>query len=213
MFAPPFRDPFNYRFDPLIPAQLDLVAAAMHSRFAAEGKPGVTSRLGASYSTWWNGGLRTTAYFHNMIGLLTETIGGPTPVRIPFVPVRHLPDSNLHFPVEPQVWRFRQSVDYSVTANDAVFDLASRNRETFLYNIYRMGRNSIERGSRDTWTPAPRRVVAAQAVLPRLVAPSPAPLAKRSNTRSRCSGGTPGPESITETTGRSPRCSTGASTG
>ena len=44
MFAPPFRDPFNYNFDPLIPSQLDLVGAAMHSRFAAEGKPGVTSR-------------------------------------------------------------------------------------------------------------------------------------------------------------------------
>ncbi|HSL21760.1 MAG TPA: M14 metallopeptidase family protein, partial [Vicinamibacterales bacterium] len=77
MFAPPFRDPFNYNFDPLVPAQLDLVGAAMHSRFAAEGKPGVTSRRGASYSTWWNGGLRTTVYFHNMIGLLTETIGNP----------------------------------------------------------------------------------------------------------------------------------------
>jgi murein tripeptide amidase MpaA len=61
MFAPPFRDPFNYHFDPLVPAQLDLVGAAMHSRFAAEGKPGVTSRQGSSYSTWWNGGLRTTA--------------------------------------------------------------------------------------------------------------------------------------------------------
>ena len=86
MFAPPFRDPFNYNFDPLIPAQLDLVAAAMHSRFAAEGKPGVTSRKGSSYSTWWNGGLRTMAYFHNMIGLLTETIGNPTPTSIPFLP-------------------------------------------------------------------------------------------------------------------------------
>ena len=49
------------------------------TRFAAESKPGVTMRSGASYSTWWNGGLRTTAYFHNMIGLLTETIGNPTP--------------------------------------------------------------------------------------------------------------------------------------
>ena len=41
----------------------------------------MTSRKGASYSTWWNGGLRTTAYFHNMIGLLTETIGNPTPIE------------------------------------------------------------------------------------------------------------------------------------
>ena len=162
MFAPPFRDPFNYNFDPLIPAQLDLVAAAMHSRFAAEGKPGVTSRKGSSYSTWWNGGLRTMAYFHNMIGLLTETIGNPTPTSIPFLPSKQLPDSSLHFPIEPQVWHFRQSVDYSVTANYAVFDIASRNKENFLYNIYQMGKNSIERGNRDSWTPTPRRIIAAE---------------------------------------------------
>ena len=161
MFAPPFRDPFNFNFDPLIPSQLDLVAAAMHSRFAAEGKPGVTSRKGASYSTWWNGGLRTMAYFHNMIGLLTETIGNPTPTSIPFIPSKQLPDSNLHFPIEPQVWHFRQSVDYSVTANYAVFDIASRNKENFLFNIYQMGTNSIARGNRDSWTPTPRRVIAA----------------------------------------------------
>jgi hypothetical protein len=165
MFAPPFRDPFNYSFDPLVPAQLDLVGAAMHSRFAAEGKPGVTSKRGANYSTWWNGGLRTTVYFHNMIGLLTETIGNPTPMRIPFLPNRQLPDSNLHFPIEPQEWHFRQSIDYSVTANYAVFDIASRNKENFLFNIYQMGKNSIERGSTDTWTPTPRRIIAAQAAL------------------------------------------------
>jgi hypothetical protein len=165
MFAPPFRDPFNYNFDPLVPAQLDLVGAAMHSRFAAEGKPGVTSRRGANYSTWWNGGLRTTVYFHNMIGLLTETIGNPTPMRIPFLPNRQLPDSNLHFPIEPQEWHFRQSIDYSVTANYAVFDIASRNKENFLFNIYQMGKNSIERGSEDSWTPTPRRIIAAQAAL------------------------------------------------
>ena len=165
MFAPPFRDPFNFNFDPLIPSQLDLVAAAMHSRFASEGKPGVTSKKGSSYSTWWNGGLRTMAYFHNMIGLLTETIGNPTPTSIPFIPSKQLPDSNLHFPIEPQVWHFRQSVDYSVTANYAVFDIASRNKENFLFNIYQMGKNSIERGNRDSWTATPRRIIAAQAAV------------------------------------------------
>ncbi len=34
-----------------------------------------------------------------------------------------------------------------MTANRAVLDLASKYREDLLYNIYRMGRNSIERGS------------------------------------------------------------------
>ena len=166
MFAPPFRDPFNFNFDPLVPIGIDVVGAAMASRFAAEGKPGVTSRKGSSYSTWWNGGLRTTTYFHNMIGLLTETIGSPTPTTIPFLPAKQLPDSNLYFPIEPQqTWRFRQSIDYSVTANYAVFDVASRNKDTFLFNIYRMGRNSILRGSTDTWTATPRRILAAQAAL------------------------------------------------
>jgi hypothetical protein len=85
MFAPPFRDPFNFNFDPMVVIGIDMVAASMHERFIREGKPGVTMRSGSSYSTWWNGGLRTTAYFHNMIGLLTETIGNPTPIEIPLV--------------------------------------------------------------------------------------------------------------------------------
>src|SRR5919108_4401970 len=148
MFAPPFRDPFNHNYDPLIPIGIDLVGAAMHDRFLREDKPGVTMRTGANYSTWWNGGLRTTVYFHNMIGLLTETIGNPTPQEIPFIPRRQNPPGDLPAPIEPQRGHFRQSVDYSVTANYAVLDIASRRRDTFLYNIYRMGRNAIERGSR-----------------------------------------------------------------
>ena len=157
MFAPPFRDPFNYVLDPLIPVSIDLVGAAMHTRFAAEGKPGVTMRSGSTYSTWWNGGLRTTAYFHNQIGLLTETIGNPTPLEIPYVPERQLPSADLPYPIAPQAWRFRQAIEYSVTANRAVLDVASREREKLLFNIYRMGKNAIERGSRDSWTPLPHR--------------------------------------------------------
>ena len=156
LFAPPFRDPFNFNMDPLIPAQLDAVGAAMHTRFIAEGKPGAVTRRGANYSTWWNGGVRTTVYFHNMIGLLTETIGNPTPIEIPFVPRYQMPTSDIFAPIAPtKTWHFRNSVDYSVTANYAVLDYASRHREQLLYNIYHMGRNSVARGNTDTWTPSP----------------------------------------------------------
>jgi hypothetical protein len=165
LFAPPFRDPFNYNYDPLIPLGIDLVGAAMHGRFAAEGKPGATMRGGASYSTWFNGGLRTTSYFHNQIGILTETIGNPTPMEIPFVPQRQLPSGDLPYPIAAQTWHFRQSVEYSTTANRAILDLASRYRETFLFNIYQMGRNSIRRGSQDSWTITPRRIEAVQAAI------------------------------------------------
>jgi len=158
LFAPPFRDPFNYVFDPLVPIGIDLVGAAIHQRFIAEGKPGATMRRGANYSTWWNGGLRTTAYYHNMIGLLTEAIGSPTPIEIPFVPARAIASGDLPFPIAPQTWHFRQSIEYEITANMAVLDVASRYRETFLYNAYLMGKRAIERGSTDTWTVTPRRI-------------------------------------------------------
>ncbi len=59
LFAPPFRDPANYAYHPLILTGLDTVGAAMHNRFVAENKPGATMRLGAIFSTWWNGCMRT----------------------------------------------------------------------------------------------------------------------------------------------------------
>jgi Zinc carboxypeptidase len=167
MFSPPFRDPFNYDFDPLIVTDLDMVGAAIHTRLTVEHKPGFTMRSGSSYSTWWNGGLRTEVYFHNMIGLLTETIGNPTPMRIPFVPSTQLPHGDLPYPVEPQEWHFRQSIDYSVSANYAVLDIASRRRDEFLYGLYEMGRNSIENGSRDHWTVTPPMIAAVDSALAR----------------------------------------------
>jgi hypothetical protein len=158
LFAPPFRDPFNYNFDPLIPVGIDLVGAAIHSRFLQEGKPGATMRSGSPYSTWWNGGLRTTVYFHNMIGLLTETIGNPTPMEITLVPDKLLPSGSLPDPIMPQPWHFAQSMAYELSANRAVMDVASKYREDFLFNAYRMGKNSIDRGSTDTWTLTPDKV-------------------------------------------------------
>jgi hypothetical protein len=163
MFAPPFRDPMNYNIHPLIKTGLDVVGGAKHNRFVAEEKGGVVMRSGASYSTWWNGGLRTTVYFHNMIGLLTETIGNPTPMEIPFIANRQIASADLPLPVKPGPWKFRQSVDYSVTANKAVLDVVSRNREHFLFNIWKMGTDRIAQGNRDSWTIWPKRIEAIQA--------------------------------------------------
>ncbi|MBN8836718.1 MAG: peptidase [Sphingobacteriia bacterium] len=155
--GPPFRDPFNYTFDPLVMTSLDAVGAAMINRLNAEGKPGYTERAGSVYSTWYNGGLRTSTYFHNMVGLLTEIIGSPTPSEIPVVPERLIPSSATPFPVLPQKWRFRNSIDYSVSLNYAVLMYAVRHKDELLYNIYKMGKNSIERGEKDNWTLSPKR--------------------------------------------------------
>src|SRR5271170_1312560 len=54
IFMPPFRDPFNYHYDPLIPLKIEAVGTAMHERLVEEGKPGSGMRSTAPYSTWYN---------------------------------------------------------------------------------------------------------------------------------------------------------------
>jgi hypothetical protein len=165
LFMAPFRDPFNYNYDPLVPMGIELVGMAIHNRFIAEGKPGAVTRGAANYSTWFNGGVRTTVGFHNQIGLLSECVGNPTPINIGFVPARFVPDGNQPYPIMPQEWHQRQSIEYLITANRAILDLASKMREDFLYRIYLMGKNSIQRGNQDTWTITPKRLKALQAVI------------------------------------------------
>jgi len=155
--GPPYRDPFNYFFDPLMITGIDALGAAMYNRLNAEDKPGYTRLNGSSFSTWYNGGLRTTTQYHNMIGLLTEIIGNPTPEKIPVVPNRLIPNGATPNPVRPQDdWHFRTSIDYSVSLNYAVLDYAARQRDQVLFNIYKMGKNAIDRGSQDSWTLSPK---------------------------------------------------------
>jgi len=70
--------------------------------------------------------------------------------------------------VAPQRWHYRQSIDYEISQNRAILDYASRYRETLLFNIYRMGRNSIEKGSQDSWTVTPKRIEALRDEIDRL---------------------------------------------
>jgi Zinc carboxypeptidase len=157
-WSSPQRDPYNYNLDPLLILGLQALGTHLAERAATEGKPGVTLASGGAYDGWWNGGIRNTGNFHNILAILTETIGGPTPMRIPLTPQRLLPNRDLPYPIEPQEWHFKQSIDYSLTFNRAILDYASRNRENLLFNIYRMGQRSIDRGSHDYWTPSPSRI-------------------------------------------------------
>ncbi len=161
---PPFRDPFNYNFDPLVPLGIEEVGTAMHYRLVERGMGGSAMRSGSNYSTWWDGGLRTTVYFHNMIGILTEIIGAPTPIEIALAPDKQLPTGDWPLPIAPTTgttkWHYRQSVDYEMQNNRAILDYASRNREPLLFNIYSMGKRSIKNGSEDHWTISPKRIEA-----------------------------------------------------
>src|SRR5580658_3486088 len=158
IFIPPLRDPVNHNLDPLVTLGIQAVGTAMHERLVAQGKGGSGMRTQANYDGWWDGGIRNTCTYHNTISIITEIIGGPTPMQIPLIPSKQLYISDLPLPIAPQEWHYRQSIDYEMETNRAILDYASRNRETLLYNFYRMGQNSIERGNRDNWTITPKRI-------------------------------------------------------
>ncbi|HEY2016263.1 MAG TPA: M14 metallopeptidase family protein [Bryobacteraceae bacterium] len=160
IFIPPFRDPVNHNLDPLVTLGIQAVGTAMHTRLVSQGKGGSGMRTQANYDGWWNGGMRNTTTYHNTIAILTEIIGNPTPMSIPLIPEKQLYISDLPLPVAPQPWHFRQTIDYLMETNRAILDYASRNRENLLFNIWRMGMNSIERGSKDYWTITPKRIEA-----------------------------------------------------
>ena len=158
VFVPPFRDPFNYNYNPIVMTELQEVGAAMHSRLVSEEKAGSGMRSAAPYSTWHNGMERSVAYFHNSIGLLTEIIGGPTPEKIPLIADTQLARSDEPLPIGPREWHLKDSLEYQWSLDRAVMDYASRNRERLLMNIWRMGSQAIKRGSTDSWTTTPKRI-------------------------------------------------------
>ncbi len=157
IFLPPFADPVNPRIHPGVTTGVNLVGTAMANRFAMRKMPGVVS--GVIYSMWWNGGMRTVPYFHNMIGILTET--GHATASPRFFDPDSIPQTvggrrgaghptsgtNIFYPYpwEGGPSHFRDPVRYMITGSLAVLRLAADRKRQWLYNIYAMGRDAIER--------------------------------------------------------------------
>ncbi|MGH9863502.1 MAG: M14 family zinc carboxypeptidase [Candidatus Acidiferrales bacterium] len=70
IFVPPFRNPLNPNVDPLIWAENGLLGFAMFTALHEAGLSGVT--YDQFYTSWWQGGFLMEAWWHNMVGLLTE---------------------------------------------------------------------------------------------------------------------------------------------
>jgi hypothetical protein len=157
IFVPPYADPLNPNIPAAVMEGINLIGMTIKERFAREGKPGILSYHG--FDGWWNGGLRSVPAFHNMHGILTETAGNfyatPRTYKTTEFPQQFTngmstrePSMFYERPWMGGKWGVRDAIDYMLTVDFAILDLAARRRSDYLLKSYQMARASIELGKK-----------------------------------------------------------------
>jgi len=154
-FVPPFFDPKNPNVHPLNDHMMLIMGGHMAAELTRSDKKGILNS--AMYDNWWQGGFRTTAYRHNITGILTEAasvlIASPVFQRKSELrgATRGMPDyaiaTNFPDPWPGGWWRLRDIVDYEKIACMSLFTLAARYHDLIKSNTIRQARDAIERGT------------------------------------------------------------------
>lgn len=174
IFVPPFKNPINPNVDPMVWQLNGLLGYAMGANLHAKGYTGIIND--AMYTSWWQGGFLMQAWWHNMVGLLTEmasvNIASPieqekaTPGRLgPELSreqaLRRDPRSRLPAPrdIEPRntypkpwmggKWTLRDIVDYELAATWGLLEACANNRHLLVRSFYEMNRRQIELGQKE----------------------------------------------------------------
>ncbi|CAN5816547.1 M14 family metallopeptidase [soil metagenome] len=157
IFIPPFADPVNPHIPPLVVRGVNMVGEHMAKRLEERQLPGVVSRM--SFTMWWNGGMRTAPYFHNMVGLLSEV--GHASATPQYHDPESLPEafgsgSHRISAKEPSVYyanpweggwaTLADAVAYHFETSLGALDIGSRLRQDWLFNIWQLGKWQIEAG-------------------------------------------------------------------
>ena len=155
LYIPPYAEPLRPDGDPIVWREIAWWGGHMGTKLEAAGKTGVIGN--AIYSGWGHMGFHWVTPFHNIAGMLTESASArlATPM---FLHPDQLRGGPRNLPAyEPQVnmpsvwpggwWRVRDIVEQQKIAAWATVDLAARNRETVLWNMYLKGTRQTERGA------------------------------------------------------------------
>ena len=157
IFIPPYGEPLNPNIPAPVMEGINLIGAAMKERFARENKAGAISHYG--FDAWWNGGLRSAPAFHNMHGILTETalyqFATPWEYKLSDIPERFSSGIPAR---EPSVfyekpwlggrWALMDAVNYMLTADFAILDLAASRPHHYLLKAWEMAAENIAAGRR-----------------------------------------------------------------
>ena len=154
LFIPPYAEPLRPDGDPIVWREINWYGGEMGTKLEAAGKTGVIGN--AIYSGWGHMGFHWITPFHNIAGMLAESASArlATPM---FMHPDQLKGGPRNLPeYEPQVnmpslwpggwWRVRDIVEQQKIVAWSVVDLAARNRETVLWNMYLKASRQTERG-------------------------------------------------------------------
>ena len=155
LYIPPYAEPIRPGADPLVWREMSLWGAHMGNHLEAAGKTGV---IGAAiYSGWGHMGFHWITPFHNIAGMLTESASArlATPMFVHEDQLRGGPRGLPAYESQTTMpslwrggwWRVRDIVEQQKIAAWATVDLAARNRETILFNMYLKGIRQTERGA------------------------------------------------------------------
>lgn len=155
IWMPPNPEPVSPNIHPIVTRWKNLVGSAMGQGFDAADLPGALSRT--AFDLWYPGYADGPAVeTHNIPSILTETanFGYATPhyFRINDFPepYRDLTVGTFYpSPWKGGWWRLRDAITYNLTASKSVLDAAAKYRYEFLYYKYKMGKDIIEKFSKE----------------------------------------------------------------
>ncbi len=155
LFIPPYAEPIRPDGDPMVWREITWFGGHMGTRLEAAGKTGVIGS--AIYSGWGHMGFHWITPFHNIAGMLAESASArlATPM---FMHPDQLRGGTRGLPeYQPQTtmpslwpggwWRVRDIVEQQKIVAWSIVDLAARNRETVLWNMYLKTTRQSERGA------------------------------------------------------------------
>ncbi len=157
MFVPPFKDPMNQNLSPIMLREASFLGEYMALKLQENGKSGVATSY--AFDAYWPGGSKNTAWYKNVVGLLTElaSVKIATPIYIDYNELRggskglaeYKRQVNFPSPWKGGWWRLKDIIDYEIIALNALVEAVSKNHEMFLKNFYKMGLSSIKAGVKE----------------------------------------------------------------
>lgn len=155
MFVPPQTDPLAPEVHPLVFRMADLLGTAMALRLEETGHTGVGSNM--IFDSYWPGGTRNTAWWKNVVGLLTEVASAriATPIFVDPGELRGgakgFPDyqrrANFPSPWPGGWWRLGDIIAYERVATLALLETVATHGRDVLRNFHRMGAEAVARGA------------------------------------------------------------------